>query len=151
MLPQRIQNALNTRLDAIWPDLVASQEAFRRVEGSKGKYAQLLRSHSTEPDGETATNADRLSESPSYQVRLQRRMVGEDEVIDKIPIGTWADFGLNTFRERFALEIHQYKTPSGECGWVAIATVKHGGKVYRKARGVGPEDRDRDWEELSDG
>lgn len=117
---------IDAKLDVLWPDLVAWQDAYRV---GNGRYFQGLPTHSNPPTGGTLTTADRLASRPT------------DQAAD------WTVFGLKTFRQDYSLEIQQYISPAGH-GWVGVLRAAFADGTWERWRGAGPENRDRPWTKL---
>ena len=103
-----------------------------QVENLGDRYIQLLPSHASPPQS---------NEAPDLTTRASDREKGWPEFV---AAGYASPASLRT-----QLAAHEYLTPSGERGWVAVARIWQGPAIYKKAQNVeGPETRrTHDWVE----
>lgn len=125
----QIRTAVDDRLEALWPLLVARQDTYFT---NKGRYFQGLITHLVVPNHLTG-GAD---PSPAGATNLAAKPADQ--------VDTYGNFGLASWTEIFAVAVHMYDGPLGK-GWWAECHVRVNGTHYIRARGQGPEDRNHGW------
>jgi len=114
MTLSELKTKINSKLLEIKPLIEERQEAYFL---KRNRYWQGIATPQKVPsDGLDTTIETTLK--PSYQT--------ED----------WSEMGLNVALP-MQLEIHQYRTPKNECGYVVIVKVKLGDEIYIRTAGYG--------------
>ena len=156
MTLQTVKDRANDWLTPRWQNLVDKQDFYRRpqqwstpVDGNGeptgepavllqdgagvGRYFQGLWTHTGEVEQTDALDgdqtADNLAAKPTDQAHDWRDLI--QTTLDAVP-----------FPARLKIDV--YDGPAGH-GWFATLEVRYQGNLYRRSKGIGPEDRDAEW------
>ncbi len=119
MTLSQIRNAVDAKLVAVWPSVVAHQAAYFAAHG---RYWQGLASTSILPQDGVETAPDRLNDAPAYQGFAWAQAF--PSLPATLPMCIWID---------------QYVTPELVCGYEAHVAVRVLGVRYERSQNVGPE------------
>lgn len=110
---QEITDAIDARIDQLWPTAEAKQAAYR---AKRGRYFQGQWTHGTLPADGAARDPDRLKSKPHDQAE------------------SWQDEGWPVPSPRVAMRCDAYTG-----GFAITFRLRIGGTVYERTRDSGPE------------
>lgn len=125
---QALRDTVDSRLTVAWNRLQTFQTNYFQANG---KYAQFLKTHSVIPSEGDAALPDVGTATP----------VG---TATRYP-SNWIDTAME-----WQLEIHEYRTPDGQAGYVAFARVTINSRTWERSAQVGPESwRQHGWADVT--
>ena len=130
----QLRNTIDARLATLWTDVILPREQAYLTR--RGRYWQGIATCDRDalPDN---TDAEAIK---AVSADYTRRPTDQAE--------SWADELLDLGASPpLALQIDIYGGVHGH-GFVATVYVRHAGRVFSRAKGYGPEDRDQAWHEL---
>lgn len=118
----QVRAAVEAQIEARLPAITARQEQFF---AARGRYLQLLWTHSVDPAEGESTLPDRLA--------------------DKIDEFAWSDLPWDLSDLKMNVACDRYQSPLGH-GWVLSIKAVANGVTYTRAVNVGPDaSQEQDW------
>lgn len=113
----QIRTQVDAALTSLWAAIQTHQTAFF---AARGRFWQGLRTASVTPADGATVLPDVGSSKPSYEFQGWPAAL----IASALPM---------------TIEIHQYKTPAGTCGYQAFVYVTINGVTHMRTQQVGPE------------
>jgi hypothetical protein len=111
-----LRTLVDDKLSSLWDVIVSRQGVFYQ---NHGRYWQGIFIPSVIPEN-------------GFDVDIYSDVIAPKEVLG------WGDMGIDLGGKLcFQLFVDEYKTPDGECGFVAHVFVIYNGKQYGRSRGYG--------------